>query len=270
MSPSGKLHIKNFLSLANSVIVVFILSLGPFILMGQIPQLFSRLFPFTRGLNHAYWAPNMWALITAADRVLLRYVKRTGADVVINLSGVASTSRGLVGDTIFAVLPTIKPIHTFVITILFHLLAAERHAYFRTFLIASVAGIFSLFPLIFTPGESIVKVLYSAAWMLLVYAPLSRRVYEFPKSLPYVILDGLEKIYLAGFPLLLAFVSLFPALVDRQRSSAEGSRLAEMEFLPLMLTSVYCAIGLNWGFLRLMFIYLHEETTYQGQLSGLG
>jgi len=31
-------------------------------------------------------------------------------------------------------------------------LAAERQAYFRTFVLASVAGIFSLFPLIFTPA----------------------------------------------------------------------------------------------------------------------
>jgi alpha-1,3-glucosyltransferase len=32
------------------------------------------------------------------------------------------------------------------------LLAAERQAYFRTYVLASVAGIFSLFPLIFTPS----------------------------------------------------------------------------------------------------------------------
>jgi hypothetical protein len=37
----------------------------------------------------------------------------------INESGVASTSRGLVGDTIFAVIPNVKPIHTFIITIVF-------------------------------------------------------------------------------------------------------------------------------------------------------
>ncbi|RDB22878.1 Dolichyl pyrophosphate Glc1Man9GlcNAc2 alpha-1,3-glucosyltransferase [Hypsizygus marmoreus] len=338
ISPSGQVEIKNFLSLANAVIAVFVVSLGPFLLMGQIPQLLSRLFPFTRGLNHAYWAPNAWALVTAIDRVLLRYAKRTGADLPINPSGVASTSRGLVGDTVFAVLPNIKPIHTFIITIVFQsiwliklwrtptyksfltaltlcgytsflfgwhvhekavllvlvplsLLAAERQAYFRTFILASIAGVFSLFPLLFTPAESVVKVLYSALWILFVYVPLSRRVYEFPKSLPYVILDGLEKIYLAGFPFLLAFISIFPAIVERQRVGqasicppslefscaepnntlpAEGSRLAMLEFLPLMLTSVYCAVGLVWGFLRLMFIYLHEETTYQGQLSSLG
>lgn len=32
------------------------------------------------------------------------------------------------------------------------LLAAENNAYFRTFRLASVAGIFSLFPLLFTPA----------------------------------------------------------------------------------------------------------------------
>ena len=72
MSPSGEILPLRFLSLANAVIAVFVLSLGPFVLMGQIPQLISRLFPFKRGLNHAYWAPNVWALVTAADRVLLR------------------------------------------------------------------------------------------------------------------------------------------------------------------------------------------------------
>lgn len=35
----------------------------------------------------------------------------------VNISGIASTSRGLVGDTVFAVLPNIKPSYTFTITI---------------------------------------------------------------------------------------------------------------------------------------------------------
>ena len=145
LSPTGRLQIKNFLSLANAVIAVFVTSLGPFMLMGQIPQLLSRLFPFKRGLNHAYWAPNVWALVTALDRVLLRCalalhamisyclvsapltspsdVQRTGAEVTINDSGVASSSRGLVGDTVFAVLPNVQPIHTFIITIAFQIVS---------------------------------------------------------------------------------------------------------------------------------------------------
>jgi alpha-1,3-glucosyltransferase len=49
--------------------------------------------------------------------VWLLDIQFTGANFPINEAGVASSSRGLVGDTIFAVLPNIKPVHTFLITI---------------------------------------------------------------------------------------------------------------------------------------------------------
>ncbi|KZT12805.1 glycosyltransferase family 57 protein [Laetiporus sulphureus 93-53] len=314
LSPSGELLPVRFISLANAVILVFLVSIGPFLLMGQLPQLLSRLFPFTRGLNHAYWAPNVWALVTATDRVLLRFVKHSQLQsVLVNASGVASTSRGLVGDTVFAVLPNVKPIHTFIITIAFQaiylvklwrtptyksflvaltlcgytsfmfgwhvhekaillvlvplsLLAAENHAYFRTFMLASVAGIFSLFPLLFTPAETLVKVVYSVLWAIMVFVPLHRRVYEFPLSLTFVIIDSLEKAYLAGFPLLQLFVTLFPVFARRpskespsQDSSTTAEGVAALEFLPLMLTSVYCAVGLVWAFIRLSAIYLRQQ-----------
>jgi hypothetical protein len=78
------------------------------------------------------------------------------------------------------------------------LLATENHAYFRTFTVASIAGIYSLFPLLFTPAgqwlfaptsrffrlnsrsikESLVKLIYSVLWIALVLGPINRRVYE--------------------------------------------------------------------------------------------
>lgn len=51
------LNIPNLVKIGISTIIPFTLALGPFIYMGQIDQLGKRLFPFTRGLMHAYWAP---------------------------------------------------------------------------------------------------------------------------------------------------------------------------------------------------------------------
>jgi hypothetical protein len=50
-------------------------------------------------------------------------VKIIDSNIHVNEAGVVSTSRGLVGDTIFAVIPNVKPIHTFIITIAFQLVS---------------------------------------------------------------------------------------------------------------------------------------------------
>ncbi|KAJ2822275.1 glycosyl transferase, partial [Coemansia furcata] len=105
--------------LGTAVVVVFAAAFGPFVALGQLPQLASRLFPFKRGLCHAYWAPNFWALYAFADRLLIlasRFMPALGS-ARIDLSGLAASTRGLVGDTSFAVLPDIPPIATFIATL---------------------------------------------------------------------------------------------------------------------------------------------------------
>lgn len=45
-------------------------------------------------------------------------VRWKGLKVELRAEGVASTSRGLVGDTVFAVLPNVAPGYTFILTLL--------------------------------------------------------------------------------------------------------------------------------------------------------
>lgn len=111
-----------FITLGLSVIVVFAASLGPFAAMNQLPQLASRLFPFKRGLCHSYWAANFWALYSFVDRTMIILVTKTSLgqylDLSLDPSALAATTRGLVGDTAFGVLPTITAQHTLIMTVL--------------------------------------------------------------------------------------------------------------------------------------------------------
>lgn len=64
-------HFLNALKLGSCMVAVFGAAFGPFVYWNQLGQLKNRLFPFDRGLCHAYWAPNIWAIYSFADRVLI-------------------------------------------------------------------------------------------------------------------------------------------------------------------------------------------------------
>ncbi|KAI9658508.1 MAG: glycosyl transferase [Alyxoria varia] len=140
-------HIRlgNTVKLGLAVMTVFALAFGPFANLGQLDQLRHRLFPFSRGLCHAYWAPNIWAMYSFTDRVLLQgkidfllrgsLAKRIAVAPILNFkindSALQSVTRGLVGDSTFAVLPEITPKTTFVLTLFFQCICLVK-LFFQT------------------------------------------------------------------------------------------------------------------------------------------
>jgi len=73
LSPKSILRIQffNCVKLGGGIATILGVAFGPFAIENQTPQIMSRLFPFSRGLCHAYWAPNVWAMYSFMDRVLI-------------------------------------------------------------------------------------------------------------------------------------------------------------------------------------------------------
>lgn len=138
----------NAIKLGVSVLGVFAIAFGPFAQWGQLLQLKDRLFPFSRGLCHAYWAPNVWAMYSFTDRALIpcechivffllvkctcltlfTVAPRLGLSV--NQDALNSVTRGLVGDTSFAILPEVTKEQTFLLTFIFQLVRCFRRGFY--------------------------------------------------------------------------------------------------------------------------------------------
>jgi len=210
----------------------------------------------------------------------------------VDSSAVNSVTRGLVGDTAFAVLPDVPPRATFLLTLFFQvifliklfliptwetfvgavtlcgyasflfgwhvhekaillviipfsLLALKDRRYLGAFRPLAVAGHVSLFPLIFTVVEFPVKTVYTIFWLVLFLlcfdrlAPASSHARVF-------LLDRFTLLYVAVAIPLIVYCSLIHPLVFGQK----------YEFLPLMFTSSYSAIGVLGSWLGFSVVYL--------------
>ena len=277
---------QNIFKLGISVIGVAGLASGPFFWWGQIEQLRHRLFPFSRGLCHAYWAPNVWALYSFLDRFLLSTFPAIGGKV--NEAALQSTTRGLVGDTAFAVLPDITEMHCFVLTLIFQLpaliklwahptwerfvaaitlcgyasflfgwhvhekavlltlipftlLALKDRRYLSAFRPLAVAGHLSLFPLLNTPVEFIVQLLYTTFWLIL-FLLLFDRLAPASDSVGVFLLDRFSSLYIAGSIPMVVYCFWLHRYIFHDA----------LAFLPLMLVSIYCTIGIVSSWLGMM------------------
>ncbi|PFH34398.1 ALG6, ALG8 glycosyltransferase family protein [Besnoitia besnoiti] len=116
--------------LAALLIAFSLLVLAPFVTTGQLRDLLSRLFPFGRGLLHAQWSANVWALYAAADRLLLLAREKLTRVSLAALDAPCGPTRGLVGAGAFQVLPSVSPAAAATVTLVLYtpLLAAVWRA----------------------------------------------------------------------------------------------------------------------------------------------
>ncbi|KRZ49618.1 Dolichyl pyrophosphate Glc1Man9GlcNAc2 alpha-1,3-glucosyltransferase [Trichinella nativa] len=115
VNSSIKVAFNRTLKLFAVVLGISSVSLGPFVYAGQMKQLITRLFPFGRGLTHAYWAPNFWALYNFCDFTLYNLLRRLN---FLPFDKKISYTSGLVQEVIHVMLPQISPLISFLAVIL--------------------------------------------------------------------------------------------------------------------------------------------------------
>lgn len=279
--------ILRLLGLGVIVIAVFTVSFGPFVILGQVEQVLSRLFPFKRGLCHAYWAPNFWALYNLADKVLAVTGSRLGLLTVGNQT--ASMTGGLVQEFEHTVLPSIPPLVTMVLSaaammpallvlwsspkgpqsfvralilcgfgsfmfgwhvhekavlmiiIPMSLLVLEKKTDARLYLFLSTIGHYSLFPLIFTQFETPIKICLLAATCLYAFISLGNIYKSHGGTTSLPLLSLTETLYLLG---------IVPLELCNSVGHSVLGLSSRLPFLPLLLTSIYCAVGVTYSWLR--------------------
>ena len=114
---------SKFLQLFLIVSVFLLLAFLPFAIHGsdQISKIISQLFPFGRGLIHAYWAPNIWSIYCFADKIFYMLAKLLKLDLSKSYPeksiDLYHSSAGMVGNFYFAVLPQIHAHHCLLLTL---------------------------------------------------------------------------------------------------------------------------------------------------------
>lgn len=126
----------------------------------------------------------------------------------------------------------------------FSLVALKDRRYLGAFRPLAVAGHVSLFPLLFTAAEFPVKTVYTIFWLILFIlvfdrsAPVSTRPRVF-------LLDRFTLLYITVSIPLILYCSLLHQILFAER----------YEFLPLMFTSSYSAVGVLGSWIGFLVVY---------------
>eukprot|EP00439_Symbiodinium_sp_Y106_P063621 s529_g9.t2 len=261
-----RLLLGNLIRLGAVVVSTILVLMSPFLSLQQLEQIARRLFPFGRGLTHAYWAPNCWALYNTFDRVLAK---------VMGAAGASSSTAGFAEVYESAVLWTVPPRATFILTLLAYcpLLtkiwhctgpAGARRGSFATYVALGSAVAFTFgwhvhekailmvtIPLLSAPSLSASNFVLSSVACFSVMPLLPERMPETSIKWLLFLCGGLVEVLLKDRPLLghagrwsWILLGASYALLGAYRDFGGHSLLfrGRMEFLPLLLTSDFSAI----------------------------
>jgi hypothetical protein len=182
--------VVRFLQLAAVALAALVLAFGPFLLQHngtqQLQQIMTRLFPFGRGLVHAYWAPNVWALYCAADKMLSAVIRKINVPVLNALLRSTDTAAmlnnsasGIVGDFAFAVLPSVTaPVCLFLLfgSLVPAVIAVYRRPTTQTLLVCLVYASLSSFMFGYHVHEKAIIIPLLLQTFTLVYADSAEEV----------------------------------------------------------------------------------------------
>lgn len=131
------------------------------------------------------------------------------------------------------------------IIIPFSLIALKDRRYYSAFKPLAVAGHVSLFPLLFTAAEFPLKTVYTIFWLVLF-------LYVFDHVAP---VPERPRIFLADRFSLLYLTVAIPLIVYCSLLHQVFFGLNRYEFLPLMFTSSYSALGVVGSWVGFMVVY---------------
>ena len=129
----------------------------------------------------------------------------------------------------------------------FSLIALKDRRYLGAFRPLAVAGHVSLFPLLFTRPEFLVKAGYTILWLNVFLLAFDRLAPASSKPRVFL-LDRFSLLYIAVSIPLILYCSLVHHLIFANR----------FEFLPLMFISSYSAIGMVGSWIGFLVVFLSD------------
>ena len=233
------------------------------------------MFPFSRGLVHSFWAPNLWAIYLTLDKILAQLFRsilmlqsQTESTSTLKLLPNISPSFTLIliGIFILPVLYSVVRKNNFGLHICgcgltffmfgFHVHEKAITPYLNLLLVvlgidnsllnsAIFVNIINLTPLLIDPEEKVLKFVFAGIWVVIMMVQREDKKQEKYMSFEEKIQQG---VILSGFAVLAFQEILFPFL-----------KRPKIEFIPLMMNSFWAACCNLYFLIQIQFQILKND-----------